>query len=125
MNVFARHKLIFLNAKIHDEKTDYGLIRKSLDGIHNLKLRYNIDENRVFISGFSGGASEASFDIVAFPDIFRGGVFLMGGGMFCTVDDGNGRRIATSCPRRPWEGPLENIKQNFPIVMVHGQNDVK
>jgi poly(3-hydroxybutyrate) depolymerase len=47
-----------------------------------MKRLYRIDENRICVSGFSAGAGLASQLVCGYPDVFRGGYFLMGGG-FC------------------------------------------
>lgn len=58
-----------------------------VDLIAELKRTYNIDENRMFISGFSGGAVVTTVNLVAdWPEIFAGGGAMMlgGGGAYTT-----------------------------------------
>lgn len=58
-----------------------------VDLIAELKRTYNIDENRIFISGFSGGAVVTTSNLVAdWPEIFGGGGAMMlgGGGPYTT-----------------------------------------
>jgi predicted esterase len=50
----------------------------ALDAVHNMKERYRIDENRVFIAGASGGGRVASGLGLHFPDVFAGGYYQAG-----------------------------------------------
>jgi len=49
----------------------------ALDAVHNLKELYNIDPERVFISGNSGGGRSASMLAPLFPDVFTGGGYYV------------------------------------------------
>lgn len=49
--------------------------------IKMLKAQYNIDARRIFISGYSGGAEEITYNLVAdYHDLFLGGGAMMLGG---------------------------------------------
>ncbi|HEY5970387.1 MAG TPA: PHB depolymerase family esterase [Pseudoxanthomonas sp.] len=50
----------------------------ALHGYEYVRSRYNVDIERVYIGGFSGGSRTAQRVAMAYPDVFRG-VFLVGG----------------------------------------------
>jgi hypothetical protein len=78
--VFAHHKLIVVDANIRKRPGQFlGTYTWCLDAVDNLKSVYNIDDKRIYLSGFSAGGSFAAGMMRAFPDVFSGGLFLMGG----------------------------------------------
>jgi poly(3-hydroxybutyrate) depolymerase len=50
----------------------------AIDAAANMRARYKIDPNRVYVSGISGGGRVASMLGVGFPDVFRGGFYIIG-----------------------------------------------
>lgn len=51
---------------------------KALEAVALAQQRYNLDKNRVYIAGFSGGGRMASVIAPNFPDYFAGGLFICG-----------------------------------------------
>src|SRR5258706_1250587 len=49
----------------------------AIDAAANMRARYKIDPDRVYVSGISGGGRIASMLGVAFADVFRGGGFYI------------------------------------------------
>ncbi len=45
---------------------------------YNVMLKYPVDPTRVYVGGFSGGGRAALRTLVAYPDLFRGGVLNAG-----------------------------------------------
>ncbi len=122
LDVLSRHRLllVFADAAI-GHPSPYGL---HLDAAHNMQRRYTIDTNRVYIAGFSAGGSLAKYLICAFPDVFHGGLFLMGGYFYRSRDLGNGQREPTLETSEPgWQGPLDQIKKNTRLVIMKGGSD--
>ena len=68
---------------------------------------YNIDTNRVYLVGFSNGATAALYYATLWPDRFAAVASLMGAGMHIP----NGETL-----------PLENL-QNVPVLFLHGDKD--
>jgi predicted esterase len=125
-DVLARQKLIFMDGRATNAAVEHVAWRKPLDGVFNLQKRYNIDANRIYIAGFSGGASAASFAITAFPDAYRGALLMMGGGFYPSAINDAGKTIPTDEPRMPWrQDLLDDMKQNAPLVLMYGARDPK
>jgi pimeloyl-ACP methyl ester carboxylesterase len=54
-------------AKILDRRLPLALL-----GYENVRARYPIDPDRVYVGGFSGGSRAAEIAALAYPDVFRG-----------------------------------------------------
>jgi hypothetical protein len=50
----------------------------SIKGVQMIKEAYNIDEDRVFLSGMSGGGRVSSLLITSRPDIYKGAIYNCG-----------------------------------------------
>ena len=55
----------------------------------------------------------------AYPDVFRGGYFLMGGLMFYEFH-ARGEEILATVLRAPWEAPIDQIKKEMRLVFLIG-----
>jgi hypothetical protein len=120
----SRHKLILVVA--NTTRGHVPLYGPPLDIVYNMKKRYRIDENRVYASGFSAGGQFATMMLKAFPDVFRGGLFLMGGYFYLSRVDEIGRREPTVEQTVPaWKGPLDQIKKDVKIVIMKGGRDLE
>jgi predicted esterase len=123
--VFSRHKLICISPGI--TTGGKGLLRNAqlpLDAVHNMTRLYTIDESRVYIGGFSAGAGAATQVVCAYPDVFRGGYFLLGGRFYVTHKTKDGQWETTLERMAPkWKGPLDQIKRDMRLVFMRGEND--
>ncbi len=84
----------------------------ALHAVYNLKKQYNVDNNRVYVAGLSGGARVASHLAIAYGDIFSGGYFIAG----------NDSISSTSTPI-PDNSILANIQNNNRYVFLSGKYD--
>jgi hypothetical protein len=57
-----------------DQTRNFGL---AVDAAHNMKKLYNIDPDRIFLIGASGGGRCASITGIAYADVFTGGCFYL------------------------------------------------
>lgn len=75
-----RHKLIWVGAHRSGNRHNVPGRRMALalDAVHNIKHMYNIDPNSVYVSGISGGGRAASILAMHYPDVFAGGIFVVG-----------------------------------------------
>ena len=124
--VLEDRKLIFIAPQNIGNNQDVNR-RAGLALVAALKLRElaRIDTNRVFVSGFSGGARIASFVAFVHPDVFRG-VFAVCGVNFCravsrvkaTRTDEYGRFTLDS-------GRCESARKKVRFVLVTGSRDFR
>ena len=54
----------------------------AFDAVHNMKKFYSIDESRVYVGGASGGGRIASALAVLYPELFHGGLYIIGANYF-------------------------------------------
>jgi predicted peptidase len=57
-------------------------IALALDAVHNGPKKFNIDPQRVYIGGVSGGGRITSTTLLAFPEAFTGGYSIIGADYF-------------------------------------------
>jgi predicted esterase len=123
--VCARHKLIFVCPdKAGNDRDARVRMALALDAVHNMKSRYTIDDKRVYLGGFSGGASAASWLFAGFDDVFRGGVFMGGGNFYDYYAEDNVHVTATLLGPPRGGGEFGNaVRKDLPIVLLAGVND--
>lgn len=121
---FTRYKLICVSAYPQNPAPAYARSRMPLDAVHNLRKLYNIDENRVYVAGFSAGAGTAAFLVRGFPEVFKGGYFLNGGMFYGVAKMDDGRYVATIDQYPPkWNGDIESVRKNVRLVLLRGMRD--
>jgi predicted esterase len=78
--VLDRHALIFVTAA--NSGNEAGMLDRrvplALLGFENVRSRYPIDANRVYVGGMSGGSRVALRVALAYPDVFRGALLNAG-----------------------------------------------
>ena len=74
----AKHGFIFVGANMSGNKQPmYHRLALAVDAAFNMSELYNIDKDRIYISGHSGGGRCASQAAVVFADVFTGGAFYV------------------------------------------------
>jgi len=78
--LMAKHKLVWVGANNsgNDTSTYERRIPLALDAAYNMQKLYNIDPNRVYIAGISGGGRVASITAFHHSDVYAGGIFVIG-----------------------------------------------
>lgn len=128
-DVFTKHKLIAVttNAGLGTHRVkDFGIYTLPIDAVFNLKKRYSVDEQRVFVSGFSAGGCLAIRLVKLYPEVFSGGLFLMGGAFTGMTNHGNenGPWEATALPEQPfWRGDYGQRRRDVKLVIMKGGAD--
>ena len=78
-DVLAKHKLIWVS---YDDAGNSVLPHKrmglALDAVHNAAEQYNIDPERIYVSGMSGGGRMTCMTAIYYPQIFTGAVPIVG-----------------------------------------------
>lgn len=79
-HVLDRHGMIFVSAAHsgNDADTLDRRIPLALLGYENIRRRYDLDPNRVYVGGLSGGSRVALRVALAYPDLFRGALLNAG-----------------------------------------------
>ncbi|MCK6489665.1 MAG: hypothetical protein L6R48_15335 [Planctomycetes bacterium] len=77
--LMARHRLIWIGATdVPNERSVAVRFGLALDAAWNMPRRYRIDARRVYACGNSGGGRCSSMIAPAWPELFSGGIYLVG-----------------------------------------------
>ena len=77
--IIDKHELIWVGPnKVGNDRVARPRMSISIDAAVNMQARYKIDPNRVYVGGVSGGGRIASMLGVGFPDVFKGGFYIIG-----------------------------------------------
>lgn len=79
LDILAKHGIIWVGANdAGNPRPGWDRIGLALDAVHNMKKLYDIDEERVYVAGYSGGGRIASGMSIHFPEVFHGAFFMHG-----------------------------------------------
>jgi len=77
--LMEKHNLIWIGAdKSGNKFYNYWRISMALEGLRRIKDTYSVNDERVYLSGFSGGGRISSYLAVGRPDVFKGAVYHCG-----------------------------------------------
>jgi len=77
--IVDKHELIWVGPnKIGNDRLVRPRMGITIDAAINAQKRFKIDPTRVYVGGVSGGGRVASMLGVGFPDVFRGGFYIIG-----------------------------------------------
>jgi hypothetical protein len=77
--IIDKHELIWIGPnKVGNDRVARPRMGISIDAAVNAQKRFKIDPNRVYVGGVSGGGRIASMLGVGFPDVFKGGFYIIG-----------------------------------------------
>lgn len=93
-----------------------------LDAAENVRHFYNVDPDRIFVSGLSGGGKVASYQAIAYPDVFAGGYPLIGMLTYLNVPFESNPGQLVQRFARPSEELLERARGQ-PLVIMTGSDD--
>jgi pimeloyl-ACP methyl ester carboxylesterase len=96
----------------------------ALDAARGMAALYDLDPERVYVAGYSGGARMASQLAMLFPEVFRGALSLSGVSFFrpLAVPDRPGHHWQPVFPEPPAETLLE-LRRECRLVLVTGGRD--
>jgi len=109
----------------------------ALDAVHNLVKQYRINEDRVYVSGLSGGGRLSCMSAIYYPQVFKGAIPIVGSMYFRDVklpQDPELRRLIradglegkTVWPRgliEPGRRILDAMKSDQRWVLITGDKD--
>jgi pimeloyl-ACP methyl ester carboxylesterase len=120
-----QHKLIWIGAdRVGNDRMTWNRIGLALDAAHNAAAFYDLDPERIYVGGYSGGGRVASALTLHFPEVFKGGLFIYGVDFY--------RRVPVpGQPGNHWphwfpvpeKRRLEQIKAGTRLVLLTGEKD--
>jgi predicted esterase len=124
--LMAKHKLLWVGANNSgNRESTYGRrIPLALDAAYNMQKLYNIDPNRVYVAGISGGGRVASITAIHYSDVYDGGIFVIGANYWENVRVPDQNSIWKACAPRPRPGNLLRAKKFGRYVLLTGDTDM-
>ena len=123
--MLADEKLIWIGANNSgNDRWHWYRTGLALDAAHNMQKLYNIDPDRIYIAGYSGGGRVASSLALLYPEVFKGGAFFYGSNYFRKVEVPKqpGAFWRAAFPAPPKQN-LEDLRKDHRFVLVTGEHD--
>jgi hypothetical protein len=95
----------------------------AIEAARQAKLRYTVDDERVYVGGMSGGGRVASHVALVAADTFAGGFYVVGCNFWKAVPAGEGKRIYPGFWRRPDLKLLKKARATGRYVLLTGSDD--
>jgi tetratricopeptide (TPR) repeat protein len=125
LEVLSEENLIWIGANNSgNDRWHWYRTGLALDAAHNMQRLYNIDPERIYIAGYSGGGRVASSLSFLYPEVFRGGAYFFGCNYFrkVNVPEKTGAYWRAGFPS-PADGDLARLKKEHRFVLVTGEHD--
>jgi len=124
--VLAKHKLIYVSPNhAGNPRSVLHRMGLALDAVHNLRKRFYLDPDRIYIGGISGGGRTASMLGLLYPRVFTGAFPMIGVNYSRPIQvpgEAKGRMWASAIP--PLNASHFNyLKQNSRFVLLTGEKD--
>jgi hypothetical protein len=123
--VLDAHHLIWVGAnRAGNSRSVMVRLGLALDAVSNMKSRYSIDADRVYISGGSGGGRCASMLGVSCADVFHGGIYMIGCDYFRDIPTGEANRFWPRSYVQPSARLVGFARQRSRHVLLTGEQDM-
>lgn len=124
--VLEKHKLIWIGPnKAGNDRLPLCRFGLCIDAVHNMKKLYDIDPNRVYIAGVSGGGRISSMLGVCYPDVFKGGMYIVGCNYFREMEaPSSGGKVWHRGYAQPKADLFNQAKKNVSHVLLTGESDM-
>lgn len=120
--VLADRRLIFIGAlRSGNSREVFGRMQLAVTANDQMRQLYNIDPERVYVSGHSGGSRVASMLAVAYADMFSGAVCFMGANFFFPTQGKDGTMYEARYIPHPEIATMAQTESR--IVLVTGDKD--
>jgi hypothetical protein len=120
--LLEKKKLLGISAyRSGNSRNIFDRFRLAIDANFNLSRRFNVDAERVYVSGFSGGGRIASMLGVAYADLFSGAIPLCGVNFYKEIPSEPGK--AWPPGYIPVDEALKVAKATGRYVLVTGEKD--
>jgi predicted esterase len=120
-----KHKLVWIGANNsgNDTSTYSRRIPLALDAVYNMQKLYNIDPNRVYVAGISGGGRVASITAFHHSDVYDGGIFINGANFWQNIPIPGKNSSWDAGSPKPQPENLQRAKIFGRYVLLTGDSD--
>lgn len=121
--VLERRRLLFVGAlKAGNSRNILERIQLAVLASVGMRERFQVDERRVYVAGFSGGGRVASMLGVAYADMFTGAASFMGVNFYTDLPSADGKKLYP--PQFiPDDEVLEIAKRRSRFVLISSEKD--
>jgi hypothetical protein len=124
-SVLDKRHLIWIGAnRAGNSRSVMVRLGLALDAVPNMKTRYSLDPDRIYVSGGSGGGRCASMLGVSCPDAFHGGIYIIGCDYFREIPTGEPNKIWPRTYVQPSPRLFAFAKQRSRHVLLTGEKDM-
>lgn len=89
-DLMGKHNLIWVGAdNAGNDYYTYWRMIMAREGLRRIKEAYEVNDERVYVSGMSGGGRVSSLIAMRDPEVFKGAIYLCG----CNVPNKNAKKI--------------------------------
>jgi hypothetical protein len=125
--IFQKYKLIYVAVTETEDERKSTYRRRlplALDGAYNIMEMYNIDPNRIYVAGGSVSGRVASITAFHYPDVFKGGIFVIGANCWRRVPvPGDRGKYWPKSMSKPDVEYLRMGQRDSRYVMLAGEKD--
>ena len=124
MELLDKHHLIWIGANNAGNSRSAPIrLGLAIDAAHNMRLKYAIDDDRIYVAGGSGGGRCSSMLGVSCPDSFRGGFYMIGCDYFRNIPTGEPNRYWPRSYLRPSTRLMALAQRRSRHVLLTGETD--
>ncbi|HSL85006.1 MAG TPA: hypothetical protein VLF66_19685, partial [Thermoanaerobaculia bacterium] len=123
--VLAGERLLWIGANhAGNPRFTWNRVGLALDAAHAMTELYDLDPERIYAAGYSGGGRIASALGMLFPEVFRGALSLFGASVYrpVPVPDRPGSHWPPPFPEPPAQ-TLRDLRREGRFVLVTGERD--
>lgn len=122
-NVLDERQIIYIAPRhVPNESHSVWRIFMALESVRHARDEFNIDLDRIYIAGLSGGGRISSHAAVFFPDVFSGALCIVGSNYYRDTPAG-GNRIYPGFWPSPNMQIIQRGRENSRLVLMTGSKD--
>ncbi len=120
----SKRKLIWVGAQnAGNDRAIWQRLGLPLDAVHNMRGRYTLDEDRIYIAGASGGGRSSSRLGVGMADVFDGALPIVGCDFYEQVEAPGQPGLYYRAFKKPNAPLLNHARKNLRLVILTGSED--
>lgn len=122
--VLDDHSIIFIEPRdVPNESHSVWRVFMALETVRNAKREFNIDPDRVYVAGLSGGGRISSHTAVFFPEVFGGAFCMVGCNFYRDVPAEKKGMIYPGFWPNPNTTALKLARANSRLALLTGSRD--
>jgi hypothetical protein len=122
--VLDEHSIIFIEPRdAPNESHSVWRVFIALETVRNAKREFNIDRDRVYVAGLSGGGRISSHAAIFFPDVFGGAFCMVGCNFYRDVPAEEKGMIYPGFWPNPNANSLKLARANSRLALLTGSRD--